>query len=211
MLIISFVGDSGTGKTYIITKLTEKLSKKGYKVGCIKHCPHGFDLDHPGKDSHQFKKSGAYGVVVHSPEGIGLVKNICESVELNDLAVEFFMDADFVLAEGFRESKGTKKIELLRKGVCEKPKLVDAVATLSNFDVETKNPLLNPDDIRGIVRFLLKLKEKEEKVIKVKVNQENLVLNPFTKNMIKSTILGLLKSLKKKDKKIKKIDIKMEV
>ena len=75
----------------------------------------------------------------------------------------------------------------------------------------TKNPLLNPDDIRGIVRFLLKLKEKEEKVIKVKVNQENLVLNPFTKNMIKSTILGLLKSLKKKDKKIKKIDIKMEV
>lgn len=211
MLIISFVGDSGTGKTYIISKLTEKLSKKGYKVGCIKHCPHGFDLDHPGKDSHQFKKSGAYGVVVHSSEGIGLVKNICKSVELNDLAVEFFMDADFVLAEGFKESKGTKKIELLRKDVCEKPKLKDAIAIFSNFNIETKKLVFHPEDLEGIVNFLEKMKEKEEKIIKVKVNDKDLPLNPIIRSIIRNTIAGLIEPLKRKDKSIKRIDINMEV
>ena len=211
MLIISFVGDSETGKTTIITQLAEEFSKKGYKVGCIKHCPRGFDLDHPDKDSYQFTKAGAYGVILHSPNRIGLIKTVSEPVILIDLAIDHFMDADFILAEGFKESEGIKKIELLRKGVSEKPKLDDALAIFCNFDIKTKKLVLHPDDLKGIADFLIELKEKEEEIIKVKVNDENLSLNSFTKGIIKSAILGLLAPLKRKDKIIKRIDIKMEV
>ncbi len=211
MLIVSFIGNSETGKTYTITRLTKALTKKGYRVGCIKHCPHGFDLDHPGKDSYQFKKAGAYGVAVHSLDSIGLVKTTNESVKLKELTVEFFMDADFVLAEGFKESKGTKKIELLRKGVCEKPKLKDAIAIFSNFNIETKKLVFHPDDLEGIVNFLEEMKEKEEKIIKVKVNGKDLPLNPIIRSIIRNTIAGLIEPLKRKDKSIKRIDINMEV
>lgn len=47
--------------------------------------------------------------------------------------------------------------------------------------------------------------------MRVKINKETLKLNRFAKSVIKSTILGLLEPLKRKDKKIKKVDIKLEV
>ena len=211
MLIISFTGDSETGKTTIITRLTEELKKRGYKVGCIKHCPNGFDLDHPGKDSYQFMESGAYGVVLHSPDRVGLVKFTDGTVELKELAADHFMDADFVLAEGFKEAKEIKKIELLRKGVCEKPKLKDAIAIFAGFDIKTKKLVFHPDDIKGIVNFLEKMREKEERIIKVKVNDEDLPLKPIIRSIIRNTIAGLTEPLKRKDKIIKRIDINMEV
>ncbi|MFC1679120.1 molybdopterin-guanine dinucleotide biosynthesis protein B [Elusimicrobiota bacterium] len=211
MLIVSFVADSETGKTTIITRLAEELTKRGHRVGCIKHCPRGFDLDHPGKDSYQFKKAGAYGVVVHSPDRIGLVRTTPEPVTPVDLAVEFFMDADFVLIEGYKEFVGGTKIELLRKGVSEKPKHEGAAAIIADFEIETGKLVLRSDDIDGIIGFLTDLKEKEGEVISVKVNDENLPLNPFAQSMIKSTVLGLLEPLKRKSGAIKKIDVKLEV
>jgi molybdopterin-guanine dinucleotide biosynthesis protein B len=211
MLIVSFVGDSGTGKTYIISKLTEKLSNRSYMVGCIKHCPHGFNLDHPGKDSYNFKEKGAYGVVVHSPGNIGVIKTVNEPVLLKDLIIDNLIDSDFIFAEGFKESKGIKKIELLRKKVSEEAKVKDAIAIICDFNIKTEKKLLNSNNIEEIIKFLIDLKEKEENIISVRVNNENLPLNPFTKSMLKSAISGLIEPLKRTDKSIKKIDIKMEV
>jgi molybdopterin-guanine dinucleotide biosynthesis protein B len=49
--IVSFVGNSNTGKTTLIEKVIPELKKLGYRVAVVKHAHHGFEMDQPGKDS----------------------------------------------------------------------------------------------------------------------------------------------------------------
>jgi molybdopterin-guanine dinucleotide biosynthesis adapter protein len=44
-LIISIVGYSNSGKTYLLEKMIPILKAKGYSVGVIKHAGHEFSLD----------------------------------------------------------------------------------------------------------------------------------------------------------------------
>ena len=49
--LVSIVGKSDSGKTTFIEKLVPQLVRLGCRVGTVKHDVHGFDIDHPGKDS----------------------------------------------------------------------------------------------------------------------------------------------------------------
>ena len=57
--LIGFAAYSGTGKTTLIKEIVEILKKSNYRVSVIKHAHHNFDIDHPGKDSYEIRKSGA--------------------------------------------------------------------------------------------------------------------------------------------------------
>ncbi len=211
MLVLSITGASDTGKTRLITSLIKELTKRGYRVGCIKHCPEGFELDHPGKDSHRFRKEGAWGVVVYSPGQIGVIKTTDEQVQPGDLAIDHLSGCDFVLAEGFKNAKKIRKFELLRKGIDEESKTEDAVAIISDFELNTDKPVLHPDEPGRIVDFLEILTKEENGVVRLQINDKNIPLNPFLKTTLKNTILGLVSSLKKKEGVTKRIDIKLEV
>lgn len=211
MLVLSVTGASDTGKTRLITLLIKELTKRDYKVGCVKHCPRGFELDHPGKDSYRFRREGALGVVVHSPGQIGVIKTVDEKSHLDDLAIDYLMGCDFVLAEGFKDEVGIKKLELLRKGINEKSKIKDAVAIISDSEVATNRPLFRPDEIKKIADFLEGLSEKKKGLVRLQINDKTIPLNSFLKTTLKNTILGLVSSLKREEKAIKNVDIKLEV
>ncbi len=49
--IVSVVGNSNSGKTTLLEKVVGELKSKGCRVVVIKHTPHGFDIDQPGKDT----------------------------------------------------------------------------------------------------------------------------------------------------------------
>src|SRR3972149_3691849 len=49
--VISFVGNSGVGKTTFLEKLVRILKARGYRVAAVKHDVHNFTVDYPGKDS----------------------------------------------------------------------------------------------------------------------------------------------------------------
>ena len=57
--LISIVGKSGAGKTYVMEKLIAELKRRGYRVATIKHDVHGFDLDQPGRTPGGTPKRGA--------------------------------------------------------------------------------------------------------------------------------------------------------
>jgi len=61
MKIISVVGTKDTGKTVLVTKIIEKLVKRGFEVGTIKHVGHELDVE--GKDTWKHKEAGASMVV----------------------------------------------------------------------------------------------------------------------------------------------------
>ncbi len=49
--VIGFAAYSGTGKTTVMEKVIAELTARGLRVGTVKHDGHGFEIDHPGKDS----------------------------------------------------------------------------------------------------------------------------------------------------------------
>ena len=56
--ILGFATFSGTGKTTLLVKLLPLLRQRDLRVGVIKHAPHGFDIDRPGKDSYEIRQAG---------------------------------------------------------------------------------------------------------------------------------------------------------
>ena len=51
MRVIGLAGWSGAGKTTLLTRIIPRLVGRGLTVSTVKHAHHGFDVDHPGKDS----------------------------------------------------------------------------------------------------------------------------------------------------------------
>ena len=46
--IICVVGASNSGKTTFLEKLIPDLSRRGYRIGTVKHDVHGFEMDREG-------------------------------------------------------------------------------------------------------------------------------------------------------------------
>ena len=64
--LIGLCAYSGTGKTTLMRQLIPLLKKHRLHIAVIKHAHHNFDIDHPGKDSYEFRRAGAEQVAVAS-------------------------------------------------------------------------------------------------------------------------------------------------
>ena len=56
--IISFVGYSHTGKTTLIENIVRILSRKGYRIGVLKHTHGAIKADRRGTDTDRFRQIG---------------------------------------------------------------------------------------------------------------------------------------------------------
>jgi molybdopterin-guanine dinucleotide biosynthesis protein B len=155
--IVSIVGSSGTGKTTLIEKLIPELTKRGYRVGTIKHNVHAFEIDQPGKDSWRHKKAGASGTVISSPNRIGLVMDVAYDYDPEELAT-LLTGMDIILTEGYK-SHNMPKLEVFR-GDCQKtePLCKDddrLLALICDSPAEFGVPRFSTDDIQELADFLI--------------------------------------------------------
>src|ERR1700712_4349780 len=104
MKVVGFAGYSGAGKTTLIERLIPALKARGLKVSVVKHAHHGFDIDHPGKDSYRHRVAGAFEVVVASDRRLAVVREYEETLQptVHLLVAELRRDVDWVLVEGFK-------------------------------------------------------------------------------------------------------------
>ena len=214
-LVIAITGKSDAGKTSLIKGLIPEMKKRGYKVAAVKNCPHGFDLDVEGKDSWHFTKAGAGGILLQSPSELGLIRtkgNIIGS--LNEVAKYYLADFDLVLAEGFAQDTSTRRIEVLRKGMSpelESPR-ERLVAIVTDFAFPIDKPTFNPTELSELADFIEKVmkEDKESKpYVELSINKKPVYLNEFAQSMIKGTITGLVASLKREDKELREIEIRI--
>jgi molybdopterin-guanine dinucleotide biosynthesis protein B/molybdopterin-guanine dinucleotide biosynthesis protein len=111
---VSFVAKSGTGKTTLLEKVIGELSRRGYRVGTIKHDAHRFEIDHEGKDSWRLTRAGAFPMVISSSEKVAVVHpNARGEMTLEEVIYRFMTDADLVVTEGYKTG-GLPKIEIHR-------------------------------------------------------------------------------------------------
>ena len=118
MKIFGLTGWSGSGKTTLIVKLLPVLVARGVRVSTLKHAHKGFDIDHPGKDSHNHRLAGATEVLVSSPRHWALMHEIRDGEpELTlDQLIAKVTPLDLLLVEGFKRDRHPK-LEVWRREV----------------------------------------------------------------------------------------------
>ncbi len=125
-IVSAFTGQSNSGKTTLIVKLSSYLQEKGYKVCIVKHDPADKAVfDKEGKDSYKFSSTGA-DVIVVSPTRTTLFKQQTSSI---DQIVELFGEFDYLLVEGLK-SIPLPRIAVQRESLNENYfEMSDAIAT----------------------------------------------------------------------------------
>jgi molybdopterin-guanine dinucleotide biosynthesis protein MobB len=159
MKIFGLVGRSGSGKTSLMVRLLPELRRRGLTVSTIKHAHHGFDLDHPGKDSFRHREAGAKEVMLVADARWALMHEIGDAAEppLEDL-VRRMAPVDFVLIEGFH-THGHPMIEVYRPSeghalLWSEGSNIVAVASDEPLPAVTV-PVLDLNDAQTIATFAL--------------------------------------------------------
>jgi molybdopterin-guanine dinucleotide biosynthesis protein B len=158
VVVISFVGRSGVGKTTLIERLIPLLTEKGLRVGVIKHHHLDFEIDKPGKDTYRYKQAGAGIAMLVSPTKIALVEDTPAELALEEIVVRFIHHVDLLIVEGFKKEK-LPKIEVFQakegagEPVCAGDK--NLVAIVTDEPLATKLPVFSRDDVEGVARFIV--------------------------------------------------------
>jgi len=205
---VGFTGKSNTGKTTLISHLIEKFAKAGMKVGTIKKCSHGFEVDADGKDSMSYKKSGSDGVLLVSLEEIAFVHKKNDK-SFDDTVNEYFADYDIVLVEGHKEQKNLRKFQVLRKDIFEElpPEGEGYVGIITDFEIDSKLPVFNFDEIDKIYERIMQLYKKQDLLVHLNVNGKSVGLKYFVQEFISGMNIGALESLHLKTDDIKEVRI----
>ena len=159
MKVFGFAGYSGSGKTTLIEQLIPRFVMEGLRISLIKHAHHGFDLDHPGKDSYRHREAGATEVFLVSNQRWVLMHELRGQPEPSlDEQLAHMSPCDLVLVEGFKYT-AIPKMEVHRQANGKPliyPENANIVALASDVRLESPLPWLDLDDVDGIAEFILR-------------------------------------------------------
>jgi molybdopterin-guanine dinucleotide biosynthesis protein MobB len=155
--VISFVGNSGVGKTTFLEKLISLLKARGFRVAAVKHDAHRFEIDYPGKDSWRLTQAGADVTIISAQDKLALVERPEGERTLADLVQMVSDRVDVVLTEGYRGA-AAMKVEVSRKAHSHilTARLDDLIAIVSDEPFEYEVPQFDLDDVAGVADLLEK-------------------------------------------------------
>ena len=155
--IVSFVGQSNSGKTTLIERVIPELVRAGYKVATVKHAGHGFDLDTEGKDSWRHRRAGASSVVVLSKGSMAMFADVSDQMHVEDVRDRFLDHTyDLIIAEGWKH-EGYPKIVIVREQFGEIPVSTEGLlAVVSDKPIDLHIPLFGLDDVAGVAALIMK-------------------------------------------------------
>lgn len=192
--VFGFYGSSNTGKTTLIVKIIEKLTKEGYKVATIKKTDKKIDIDKKDKDTWKHGQAGARLVVLSSSHETDFI--VKENMKIDDIIqnISEMGYYDAIIVEGARD----KNIPKIRLG-----------------DMDERDNTIGyyQDNFEEIFKLIKKDIDKktvfDNQDIGVRVNKKVVPLSEFPADIIKNGILGMLKSLKGVDK-IDEVEIRFK-
>lgn len=158
MKVFGVTGWKNTGKTGLMERLVQEITKRGYSVSTIKHAHHLVDVDQPGTDSFRHRQAGAQEVILASANRYAVMHEMRGAAEpLLPELLDRLIPVDLVLVEGYKTA-AHPKLETFRKVVREMPLAhtepsICAVASDCSLDVEV--PVFDLDDTFAIVDFVI--------------------------------------------------------
>lgn len=154
---IFFCGRSGSGKTFLLRRMTRLLRERHFSVGYVKHDAHRFEMDHPGKDTHTLWNAGASSVSISdSDHSAFIVRGAFSQSETGII----HQSADVVLVEGYKSLPGRKIVLLHPDDDWESVRHLENVVAVVGARAEKPNiypevPYFHRDDVEGIASFVV--------------------------------------------------------
>ncbi|WP_028117054.1 bifunctional molybdopterin-guanine dinucleotide biosynthesis adaptor protein MobB/molybdopterin molybdotransferase MoeA [Ferrimonas senticii] len=161
--VLGICAFSGTGKTTLLKKLLPELSARGLKVAVLKHAHHNFEVDKPGKDSFELRKSGADQMLIASSNRRALMmeRPVEGDPDLKELlALVDQRHLDLILVEGFKRLPLPKlelhRAELGKPLVFEDDALIQAIAcdSATVLPADCALPQLDINDVDAIADYV---------------------------------------------------------
>ncbi len=196
--VVAVVGKSKSGKTFVLEKLIAELKRRGYRVASIKHAHNTVDLDTPGKDTWRLTKAGSDATAICSPSIMTIFKPMSDDPSLKEAVAQLGNDYDIILSEGFKSGRYSK-IEVIGNQdedsiLCNPSELM---AVISDKEVELPVPIFKKTDIDKVADFIIQnVIDKASPDITVIVNEKQIFMKPFVKDIIASSILAMLGTLR---------------
>ena len=183
---VSIVGKSGSGKTSLIERLITEFKGRGYRIASVKHCPHGMEIDKPGKDSWKFSQAGSAAVVFSSLDKLVFVKNVDGDSSIAEILRMIGGDFDLVLIESYKKDRAPK-IEVHRKElgddfICPTEALS---AIITDEQLKIDKPQFPLNDTSAIADFIEKnYVFKPESDTSLFINGKQIPIKIFVKDFI---------------------------
>ncbi|MFX1275442.1 MAG: molybdopterin-guanine dinucleotide biosynthesis protein B [Promethearchaeota archaeon] len=105
MKIIHLIGNSGSGKTHLITNMVKLLKEKlNFNVAVIKNI-HEHEVDKPGKDSYKYSEAGAVFSITRNVnnENTIFLKRDIKITQLIEWLTRSPYKIDVIFIEGFKK------------------------------------------------------------------------------------------------------------
>jgi molybdopterin-guanine dinucleotide biosynthesis protein B len=153
--VVSFVGNSGVGKTTFLEKLIREFKSRGYRVAAIKHDAHKFEIDYPGKDSWRLTQAGSDVTIISSRDKMALIERPETERDLSDIVDMIAGRVDIVLTEGYRGAAACK-IEVSRCAHSHvlTARLDDLIAIVTDQAFDYQVPQFGLGDADRVADFL---------------------------------------------------------
>ena len=191
--VFGIYGESGSGKTRLITDIIKRLTKEKFKIACIKITDKKINIDKKGKDTWKYEKAGSELVVLSSKfQTDFLIKNKLD-IQKIITQINCLNKYDLILIEGANDNF-TQKIRL------------------GNIKIRKNTIQTYKGDSEQLIETIKKeiSRRKNMEKINIKVNGKKIPLTEFPADFITNTIVAMLKSLKGvKDIKTVQINIEM--
>ena len=115
---IAFIGYQNSGKTTLVEKVIAELTRRGLRVGSLKHHGHhGFDIDVPAKDTWRHHQAGSKHVGLICATRWAEYADTREGDEMPARELlSRYNDVDVVIIEGYK-TEGFDNIVVARSGV----------------------------------------------------------------------------------------------
>lgn len=152
--VISFVGQSNSGKTTYLVQLIAEMKRRGYKVGTIKHHRGNFEIDLPGKDTWRHAQAGADAVCIASSNKMAMIHKLETELSLAEI-VQQMPGMDIIFTEGYKKEK-FPKVEVFRSEVCQAPvaKKEELLAVLGDKKLYPDIPLFELNNPGPLADFI---------------------------------------------------------
>ncbi len=159
MKTFGIVGWRNSGKTTLVVTLLPELIRRGLLVSTIKHTHHKFEIDKPGKDSHQHRLAGAKEVLIASAGRWALIHEQGDDPEEDmEVLIARMTPVDLLLIEGYKSHRHAK-LEVHRPAsgkplMCPDDASIVAVAS-DEILADVPVPLFDLNDIAAIADFII--------------------------------------------------------
>ncbi len=148
-----------SGKTTLTVRLIEEFTRRGYKIGSVKHAHHEFQIDDIQTDSARHRQAGAAEIAVIGGKRWAMIHELRGEPEPNlEEVLAWLSPADLFIVEGYKTA-ALPKIEVRSKIAFTKTHLSPddphVIAIASDQDeAGAIVPVFNRDDVAGLADFI---------------------------------------------------------